>query len=197
MPRGVAFDDLLDEKLAAEPIDPKPTVTFGPAGMATAYGFFFVETPRTAVASFPSPQAGWMGRRAGAGIVGLDARFAGAVNAASVRVRVQVTSEPTMQPVARTRAVRQLPAREQQALTELVTLGGTLSGEIRRRTDGNSRRSSLWIRGEYWMTSATPSGPSMPGSAWSRASTRAWPASGGPGRRTRRAERAGGAAPAG
>jgi len=130
MPRGVAFDDLLDEKLAAEPVDSRPAVTFGAAGMATAYGFFFVDAPRTAVASFPSSQAGWMGRRAADGIVGLDQRFAGAVDAGSVRVRVQVTSEPTMQPAARTRLVRQLTAREQQALTELVTLGGTLSGDF-------------------------------------------------------------------
>ena len=130
MPRGVAFDDLLDEKLAAEPIDSRPAVTLGPAGMATAYGFFFVEAPRTAVTSFPPSQVGWMGRRAADGIAGLDERFAGAVNAASVRVRVQVTSGPTMQPAARTRAVRQLSAHEQQALTELVTLGGTLSGDF-------------------------------------------------------------------
>jgi len=126
MPRGVDFDDLLDEQLAAEPIDSKPTVTFGAAGMATAYGFFFVDAPRTAVASFPSSQVAWMGRRAD-GIVGVDQRFAGAVNAGSVRVRVHVTSEPAAQPAAQTRPVRQLSDREQRALAELVTLGGSLS----------------------------------------------------------------------
>jgi hypothetical protein len=130
MPRGVAFDDLLDEKLAGEPVDSKPTVTFGPAGMATAYGFFFVEAPRTAVASFPTSQPGLMGRRAADGIVGLDERFAGAVNAGGVRVRVHVPSEPPAQPATRTRPVRQLSAREQHALSEMVTLGGTLSGDF-------------------------------------------------------------------
>ena len=64
MPRGVAFDELLDEKLATEPIDSKPAVTVGPAGMATAYGFFFVDAPRTAVASSSAHYALSVGRRA-------------------------------------------------------------------------------------------------------------------------------------
>ena len=42
--------------------------------------------------------------------------------------------------------------------------GGTFSSEIRRRTDGKSRRSSDWISGEYWMTSAVPRGASTRGS---------------------------------
>ena len=42
--------------------------------------------------------------------------------------------------------------------------GGTFISEMRRRTDGNSRRSSDWISGEYWITSATPRGASARGS---------------------------------
>src|SRR5688572_33103926 len=84
MPRGVAFDDLLDEKLAAGPIDSRPAVTFGPAGMATAYGFFFVEAPHTAVASVLSSER-WIGRpRSAADGVSLDGRFAGATSAGSL-----------------------------------------------------------------------------------------------------------------
>ena len=130
MPRGVAFADLLDEKLAAEPIDSKPAVTFGPAGVATAYGFFFVEAPRTAVAAFPASPARWMGPRSADGSVGLDERFTGAVNAGSVRVRMHMTSGPAVQPAAQTRPARLLSEREQRALADLVTLGGALTGEF-------------------------------------------------------------------
>ena len=124
MPRRVVFDDLLDEQLAADPVDSTPTVTFGPAGMATAYGFFFVDTPRTAVASFaasPERRIGWPGSADGR--VNLDGRFAGAVNAGNARVSVG-------QPSAPARPARQLPAREQRALADLVALGGALSGDF-------------------------------------------------------------------
>jgi hypothetical protein len=133
MPRGVAFDDLLDEKLAAQPSDSRPAATSGPAGMATAYGFFFVDAPRTAVASSPGTrdhQVGRLGWTAAADATSVDRRFAGAVNADTVRVRVDSTAPPTRTPAAPVRARRALSNREQRALTDLLALGATLSGDF-------------------------------------------------------------------
>jgi len=116
MPCGVAFDELLDQKLAAESIDSKPAVTVGPAGMATAYGFFFVETARTAVASFSAGHE----------------RFAGAVSTASVRVTLAGATSPATPPSsAPVRSVRRhLSKREQRAFDELEALGGNLAGNF-------------------------------------------------------------------
>jgi hypothetical protein len=47
MPRGVTFDELLQQKLSPPPIDSRPAGTHGPAGMGAAYGFFFVEGSRS------------------------------------------------------------------------------------------------------------------------------------------------------
>ena len=133
MSRGVAFDELLDEKLAAESIDSKPAVTVGPAGMATAYGFFFVDAPRTAVASFSAQYELSMGRRASAvsasGQSAVDKRFAGPVNTAGVRVhlRGETAQAATPQPLAVRPVRRHLSMREQRAFDELEALGGTLT----------------------------------------------------------------------
>jgi hypothetical protein len=130
MPRGVAFDDLLDEKLAADPMDARPTVTVGPGGMATAYGFFFVDAPRTAVASAVSAERR-IGRPGSAdGGVTVDWRFAGAMSAGSVRVRLHVTTEPAAQPSGKKRPASQLPERERRALAELLALGGALHDDF-------------------------------------------------------------------
>jgi hypothetical protein len=129
MPGGVAFDELLDEKLAADLIDSRPAATFGHAGMATAYGFFFVEAPRTAVASTVSSERRVGRSRSDADAVSLDGCFAGATSAGSVRVRLLVT-ESAAQPSGRTRPARQLPEREQRALADLVTLGGALRDDF-------------------------------------------------------------------
>ena len=130
MPRGACFDDLLDEKLAAESLDDRPAATLGPAGMATAYGFFFVDAPRTAVTSFATSERR-IGRAGSADRgVSLDARFAGAVNGASVRARMHVTSDLAGRPAIRQRPARLLSEHEQRALAELVTLGGALSDDF-------------------------------------------------------------------
>jgi hypothetical protein len=135
MPRGVAFDELLDEKLAAEPIDSKPAVTVGPAGMATAYGFFFVDAPRTAAASSSAQYELSMGRRASAVSVSgqseVDKRFVGAVNTAGVRVHLQVeTAQATQRPAPVRPVRRHLSLREQRAFDALEALGGTLAADF-------------------------------------------------------------------
>lgn len=127
MPRGACFDDLLDEQLAAEPVDHTPAVSVGPAGMATAYGFFFVDAPRGAMTSAVRSERriGWTGSADRE--FSVDGRFAGAMSADSVRVRRQVTTEPAPQPSGRKRrAVWQLQERERRAFAELVALGGAL-----------------------------------------------------------------------
>ena len=130
MPRAACFDELLDEQLAADSIDPRPAVSVGPAGMATAYGFFFVDAPHTAVTSAVSSQRR-IGRTASSDRgFSLDRRFAGAMSADSVRVPLQVTTEPAAQPSARKRAVWHLPERERRAFAELVALGGALRDDF-------------------------------------------------------------------
>jgi hypothetical protein len=136
MSRSVAFDDLLDEKLAAESIDPTPAATFGPAGMATAYGFFFVDVPRTAVAASAAARerrvgrVDWAGWTADSESVTVDQRFAGAVTADTVRVRVHASAPPTAAPAVPRRPRRVLSVREQRALADLVALGTTLDSDF-------------------------------------------------------------------
>ena len=78
---------------------------------------------------------------------------------------------------ARDRRARRPPLTARQAGVSASSeqanrnAGGTFSGEIRRRTDGNSRRSSDWISGEYWITSATPRGASARGQRLEDAAT--------------------------
>ena len=132
MPRGVSFDDLLDEKLAAGLIDSNPAVTVGPAGMATAYGFFFVDASRTAVASLSAQYGLPEGRRL-SDMLPSDLtnarRFAGAVSTASVRVHLHgAPGHSAPQPSAPVAPVRRrLSMREQRAFEELEALGGTLA----------------------------------------------------------------------
>ena len=131
MPRGVTFDQLLDEKLAAEPVDSAPTVTFGPAGMATAYGFFFVDASRTAVATSSAQNALLQARRSSDVTASgpTDRRFAGAVCTASARAHLHLASSTIApQPSSTVRpVVRRLSTREQRAFDELAGLGGTLA----------------------------------------------------------------------
>lgn len=132
MPRGVAFDDLLDEKLATGPIEAKPPVPFGPAGMATAYGFFFVDATRTAVGSFSSRHELSAGHRSSdvvASVLTGDRRFAGAVSAANVDARMHTATVHSTPPssVAPPPIRRRLSLREQRAFDELEGLGGTLA----------------------------------------------------------------------
>ena len=132
MPLGVAFDDLLDEKLAADPIDSRPAVTFGPAGMATAYGFFFVDASRTAVAAFSAEYELSADRRstdvfANAPID--DISSGDTFRTPGVRVHLNgATVHSTPQPSAPVTPVRRrLSRREQRAFDELEALGGTLA----------------------------------------------------------------------
>src|SRR5918993_225753 len=58
MPRGVTFDDLLQQKLSSPPIDSRPAGIHGPAGMGAAYGFFFVEGSRRTGSLMSGSRAG-------------------------------------------------------------------------------------------------------------------------------------------
>jgi len=131
MRRGVTFDQLLDETLAAAPPDSRPAATFGPAGMATAYGFFFVDASRTAVGTFSPQHMFPMGTGVSgtpARVVTVDRSFAGAVSAANLRAHMDAaTVHSTAQPSAPVAPVRRrLSLREQGAFDELQALGGTL-----------------------------------------------------------------------
>jgi hypothetical protein len=129
MPRGVTFDELLQQQLLPPSIDSRPVGTHGPAGVGAAYGFFFVEGSRSS------------GSLAGAGIglssagtmSGRDERnsLSSSLPAQGRTYVHRPTSGRSHQPLEARgmvpRPVLTLSPREQQAFDALAVLGAGLS----------------------------------------------------------------------
>jgi hypothetical protein len=132
MPRGVTFDELLQQKLSPPPIDSRPAGTHGPAGMGAAYGFFFVEGARS------SGSLTWAAGVAASHVAAVrPIRGAGhEVRGTGPRVFADVQSGPDRatigESVRRTapEPVHRLSPREQQALHTLISLGAQLTASF-------------------------------------------------------------------
>jgi hypothetical protein len=147
MPRGVTFDELLQQQLSPAPIDSRPAGTHNPAGMGAAYGFFFVEGSCSS-GSLPAAGASLSGRP--------PRRFA---PQAQPPVDERGWTAPRPMPDAFSAGAgeksegshwlndraRELSAREKWALQELQALGASLSSaftfpELRSAFRGLARR---------------------------------------------------------
>jgi hypothetical protein len=127
--RRPVFDDLLDEHIASAPTPATRSWIPGPAGTATAYGFFFGSSPAAAV-SVAVPEPATIARGFSIDAIGSEER----------RAAIQRPAPLASRNVGRTgleAAPRRLSASQTAALEEMNALGANLSpsftfGELRR-----------------------------------------------------------------
>ena len=131
MPRGVTFDELLQQKLSPPPIDSRPAGTYGPAGMGAAYGFFFVEGSRSSGSlASASDVAMSAAAEAAAGRSGQHPSPWSGPDRGRTHVHTMAGDRPHEafgEPGIGSRQVTTLSLREQQAFDTLAALGAGLS----------------------------------------------------------------------